>query len=126
MKTQKTRKAQKKKKPTKKIKGITGNELLKRTYEELGKAGKKREFTFKKPRECKVDEKEEFVDPVRYRDGYMAYDGAKIIEIQGNSWVVARGYASRGWLIEPYDSDLIAFGIDTKQTKKEILYDIQR
>ncbi len=48
----------------------------------------------------------------RTRRGYMRYRSAKVLRLNGRTWILARGERSGAYPADPYDSDIVAIEID--------------
>src|SRR4030042_353932 len=63
----------------------------------------------------------------RTRQGFMFYDKAMVVQLNGKEWVIAYGKAGGSYPADPYTNDIIAFAYPFSEKKKEeVLTDISR
>ena len=97
-------------------KGITVNELLKRTYERLTKDKEYKEMPFPKKVLSEIGNDSDWH---RTKIGYMGYESVRLVEFGNRRLAIGRGERCGDYPAKPYDSDIIVLEVPAEWKEPE-------
>jgi len=94
------------------MKTLNAHELLQNAYLRLCIIHASREVVFQHRAFAEIADDSDWH---RTRKGYMGYDKADLLRLDGKVWVIARGEACGSYPAAPYDSEILALRFELKR-----------